>query len=204
MAKDSLSGSPMRGGTGSVLVGAADKQSLSPPNQKAPPPREPQPLTPTQRLKNLMNHDSWMITQSFVQWGEMWQNLEQGALTPYNEDSRMVMMAPFTYFNASPQLVSVLFGRVVPHFLGQYGQYMTDEIFRQTNPMPWLVLQSFAPQFAMQDNGLNAQVEAWEIIRELKNANQLPLEESGKHGQPGGQQVPDQRHVGPGNIGRTG
>jgi len=184
MAKGSLAG---RSGTNPVVG--------TPPNPVAP----SSPLTPIQKLKNLMEVESWMFTQSFVQWGEVWENTRAGLVTPYSEDSRMVMLAPITFFNAHPATVGFFFGKIVDSFMHMYGQYMTDEIYAQTHPMPWIVLESFAPAFARQDKGHDAHLEAWRLIREMKDSGQHPLEGSE-------QPAPARpaRHAGQGNNVRAG
>lgn len=195
MAKGSLSAESIvpPSDRGSAVVGATNS-----PVSPAP------PLTPTQKLKNLMHSDSWTVTQSFVQWGQVWENCRVGALTPYNEDSRMVMLAPFTFFNASPPTIGFMFSNVIPIFMDKYGQYVTDEIYANVNPMPWLVLESFAPAFAKQDMGFDAMIEARKLIREMRDSGQLPLEEPKQPAEPRQPQRASKQPNGAGHQTRAG
>lgn len=135
------------------------------------------PMTPTEKLKILMHAESWKILQGLIQWAIMWEAVQKGEVIPNTEDSKSVMMAPWTFFGASPATLGTLFQYVTPAFMSAYGQYEADEVFKRGNPMPWIIVQTVAPMFALVDRGREAQLQAWNVISELRRSDKLPEEQ---------------------------
>lgn len=141
-----------------------------------PPIEAPKPLTPKEQMKVLMSSESWSILQGLLHWGKMWEAMHAGKPIEANDDNKMVMMAPWTFFGASPATLGNLFQYITPAFMNAYGQYESDEVFRRANPMPWIIVQTVAPMFALIDRGRDAQLQTWEVIKQLRATDDLPLE----------------------------
>lgn len=141
----------------------------------APPEQEVVPLTPTEQLKVLMSAESWGLLQGLLRWAVAWEDVRKGAVIEYSEDNKMVMMAPWTFFGASPATLGNLFQFITPVFMSAYGQYESDEVYARANPMPWIVVQTVAPMFALTDRGHQAQMQVWGVIKKLRATDDLPI-----------------------------
>lgn len=146
---------------------------------------KPEPVDPMEKLKALIDPSHWHVLQNLLNWAIMWENTRQGLVTPYNEQTKMVMLAPWRSFDAHPNALKNLTHYCTGAFLSAYGQYEADAIYRKANPMPWIVLQIVAPAFAavctQSQEGNRA---AWDIIIELRKIDELPLEPDNDAGGP--------------------
>lgn len=147
--------------------------------KKAPaPPLKPQaPTTPVEKLKVLIDPTHWHLLQNLLNWAIIWENTAQGKVTPFSKETKMVMLAPWRAFDSHPRALQSMGQFCTGAFLSAYNQYEADEIYRQANPMPWIVLQVVAPAFAQVcSNTPEAAQAAWKIIMELRKIDELPLE----------------------------
>jgi hypothetical protein len=134
------------------------------------------PLTPQEKLKSILNQPSWKLLQSLLHWGVVWEQVREGKAPSYNEDTQTILLAPFTFFGQSAGTWAALSGHIIPTLMYQIEAYRADEVYARANPMPWLVLQYVAPQLVQYDNGPQNMSLGFDLVRQIKDTNELPIE----------------------------
>lgn len=124
------------------------------------------------QLASTMDAGAFACFLSLFNWAKQWQRLYDAGLL--DADMARAMMMWLTGVGADPHSWLRHAPKVGGALENEISTWVADAVYKDANPMPWLIVSKIAPALAGSSKSFEHQIEAHRVVGEHFTAGEIP------------------------------